>query len=64
MRRIVWVIIHPEDGYLRDTCAGGSFSWDLEEALHYESFADAESTALACDIELGCLDIETIVIED
>ena len=47
-----YAIYSPANGWLQDTCAGGVFSWDVEDAVWFDSHVDAHDALTAAEIEL------------
>lgn len=39
-------------GWLQDTCAGGAFSWNVEDAVWFDSVVDAQGALAAAEIEV------------
>lgn len=39
-------------GWLQDTCAGGVFSWDIDEAIYFDTVDDAWAALRAAEIVL------------
>ncbi len=35
-----WAAYQASDGWLKDTCAGGVFSWNVDDAIWFDSPAD------------------------
>lgn len=42
-------------GWLQDTCAGGTFSWDVDEAVYFDAVNDAWAACRAAEIDVSSL---------
>lgn len=42
-------------GWLTDTCAGGSFSWNVINAVWFDSEYEAQEALRAADMRLDCV---------
>lgn len=46
-----YAIYSSTNGWLEDTCAGGVFSWDVDDAVWFDSVDDAQGALKAAEIE-------------
>lgn len=47
-----YAVYNPAVGWLVDTCAGGTFSWNVDDAVWFDSHIAAHDALKAAEIEL------------
>jgi hypothetical protein len=47
-----WAVYSPSQGWLVDTCAGGAFAWNVDEAMWFDTEEEAVQALAAAEIEV------------
>jgi len=54
---VMWLVFHPDFGWLQDTCAGGVFTDDEDQAISFESIDAAWAAIDAAELEPDGLEL-------